>query len=438
MSLRIVDKFWASDVGRQRQNNEDNYFARPPLFAVADGMGGAQAGEVASAETVNIFKQGMPDLPPAEALVEIIQKANKRVFDMSRESTERQGMGCTCTSAYLDGDDLVVAHVGDSRAYLFRDGDLIRLTRDHSLVGDLVALGKITEEEAEHHPQRSVITRALGPEATVQVDVEVYPARAGDLYLLCSDGLTSMVSEEKLRPLLEDFDSLDQLGRRLIKAANDAGGRDNITVILFSLGEQSAVAAAGGDAEADTQVEGETGEYATFAGDAVGQPRQGVSRPTTAQVADAVRVADAQEEEYRRSGTVALQAIPKPQPETREDRELPQTGPPPIRKRKRRLPVGWIVGVLIALGMIVLGGWVATRAVYFIGTADDERTVAVFRGLPYELPFGVDLYSTEYTSGATIDQVPERRRGAFLDHKLRSLNDAKDLVLRLERGEISQ
>jgi protein phosphatase len=420
MSLRIVDKFWASDVGRQRSNNEDNYFARPPLFAVSDGMGGAQAGEVASAETVKRFKEGMPDAPPAEALAQIIQEANRRIFDMARESTERQGMGCTVTAAYLDEEDLVTAHVGDSRAYLYRDGDLIRLTRDHSLVGDLVALGKITEQEAEHHPQRSVITRALGPEASVQVDVEIYPARPGDLYLLCSDGLTSMISEEKLKPLLDRDGSLDQLGRGLIDAANEAGGRDNITVILFRLGDgREPVQLRSAD-----ESEGATGEYDTFAGEAAGSTDTGG------------------EAEDRRDGTVAVQAVPpadKPLPQTRPDSDPGRpTGPPPIKRRKRRRRIGVLVGVLIAAGIIVLGGWAATRAVYFIGTGDDGRTVAVFRGLPYELPLGIDLYSTEYTSGATIDEVPERRRGAFLDHKLRSLNDAKDLVLRLERGEISQ
>jgi protein phosphatase len=434
--LRIAEQWAASDVGRQRSNNEDNYYSRPPLFAVSDGMGGAQAGEVASAQTVATFKEGMPDAPPAEALVQIIQEANRRIFEMSRESTERAGMGCTCTAAFLDGDDLVVAHVGDSRAYMLRDGDLIRLTRDHSLVGDLVALGKITEEEAEHHPQRSVITRALGPEATVQVDVEAYPVRPGDVFLLCSDGLTSMVSEAKIRPLLEDGSSLDQAGRSLIDAANAAGGRDNITVILFR------VDAADGARPDDDSEEGVTGEYATFTGPAP-EPRQGIARPTSAQVAEAVREADSRERDHPRDGTVALSAITpaKAEPQTRHD-DPPPTGPPPMRpvsrRRRRRRAIGIAVAVLAVIGIIALGGWMATRAVYFIGTAGDQRTIAVFRGLPYELPLGIEMYSTEYTSGATIDEVPANRRDAFLDHKLRSLNDAKDLVTRLERGEINQ
>ena len=129
----------------------------------------------------------------------------------------------------------MIAHVGDSRAYLFRDGDLIRLTRDHSLVEELVARGKLTEEQAEAHPQRSVITRALGPEPNVEVDLEAFPARDGDVFLLCSDGLTTMVPEPQLKPILERGGPLEPIGRELIAAANEAGGRDNITVILFRL-----------------------------------------------------------------------------------------------------------------------------------------------------------------------------------------------------------
>jgi serine/threonine protein phosphatase PrpC len=435
--LKIAEQWWASDVGRQRSNNEDNYFARAPLFAVSDGMGGAQAGEVASAETVKTFKEGMPDAPPGEALVEIIQTANRRIHHMSRESTERQGMGCTVTAAYVDDDDIVIAHVGDSRAYLFRDGDLIRLTRDHSLVGDLVALGKITEEEAEHHPQRSVITRALGPEADVQVDLEVYPGKPGDVYLLCSDGLTSMVSEQGVKQILAEADSLEAAGRALIAAANDAGGRDNITVILFRVGDPGAGAATGaGEPEA-------TGEYDTLV-----DSREGISQPRSAEaprggggLAEAPPATDEEKEpDLPRDESVATSAAAAPEPASGtlpETRPPEKTGPPP-RRRKLRRRIGVLVGVLIAAGLILIGGWVATRAVYFVGTGEDGRTLAVFRGLPYELPLGIDLYSTEYRSGVTIDQVPERRRAAFLDHKLRSLNDAKDLVVRLERGEISQ
>src|SRR4051794_41147103 len=235
--LRIAEHWYASDLGRQRQGNEDNYFVRAPLFVVADGMGGAQAGEVASEIAVRSFDDELPNGSLPEALVSVIEAANKRIHDKARADESLHGMGTTTTAAYVDDDEVIIAHVGDSRAYLMRDGELVRLTKDHSLVGELVARGKLTEEQAEQHPQRSVITRALGPEASVQVDIDIFPAKAGDLFLLCSDGLTAMVHEPKLRPMFDEADSLEALGKRLIDAANAAGGRDNITVILFRLEE---------------------------------------------------------------------------------------------------------------------------------------------------------------------------------------------------------
>ena len=200
--LRIAEHWDDSDLGLQRQGNEDNYFVRAPLFVVADGMGGAQAGEVASEMAVESFDDGLPDgiagrRPRAHHRGG--QPAHPRAL-AHRE--QRAGMGTTVTAAYVGEDSVTIAHVGDSRCYLVRDGELRRLTHDHSLVGELVGRGKLTEEQAESHPQRSVITRALGPEPSVQVDVEEFAARAGDLFLVCSDGLTSMVREPKLKPLL--------------------------------------------------------------------------------------------------------------------------------------------------------------------------------------------------------------------------------------------
>ena len=155
--LRVAEEFHKSDTGRQRRGNEDSLYARAPLFAVADGMGGAQAGEVASEMAVESFDAGIGDGTPAEGLVRIIQEANRRIHDRSRSDEQAAGMGTTCTAAYVGDSEVTVAHVGDSRAYLWRNGELTRLTRDHSLVGELVARGKLTEEQAEAHPQRSVI-----------------------------------------------------------------------------------------------------------------------------------------------------------------------------------------------------------------------------------------------------------------------------------------
>jgi protein phosphatase len=408
-------------------------------------MGGAQAGEVASEMAVESFEGGLPDGSPAETLAEVIRSANRRIHERSRTDEQAAGMGTTCTAAYVGESEVTIAHVGDSRAYLWRDGELIRLTRDHSLVGELVARGKLTEEQAESHPQRSVITRALGPEAEVEVDVETYGARGGDIYLLCSDGLTSMIHEVGLKPILQDMDGLEQTGRDLIGAANAAGGRDNITVVLFRLED----VAAAGEAEAEP---GETGEFDTFSGEAVTEPRQGVTRRNApvshtrhrdeldaADVAHAVRAADEQEAAYRASGTVALSAV-KPRAEPIE--EAPRRAAPvgeeerPRRKRRRRIPSGVLV-IVVLIGMIAGGFWLATRAVYFVGI-DQARgnTVAIYRGLPIELPLGIDLYSRYAGSGVALETIPAARRPTFTDHKLRSRDDAENLVIELEKGQI--
>jgi serine/threonine protein phosphatase PrpC len=458
--LRISEQFHASDLGRQRQGNEDNYFVRAPLFVVADGMGGAQAGEVASEIAVDSFDGGLGNGSPAEGLVRVIQEANRRIHDRSRSDEQAAGMGTTCTAAYVGEEDVTIAHVGDSRAYLWRDGELTRLTRDHSLVGELVARGKLTEEQAESHPQRSVITRALGPEADVVVDVETFAARNGDVYLLCSDGLTSMIHEPGVRPVLERMTDLDHAGRELIAAANEAGGRDNITVILFRLeevdgagGGSHAAAATAAGASGDGE---KTGEYDTFEGEAV--PSSGTSRPyahtrvrdeesmRTDEVAHAVRAADEQEAEYRASGTVALSAI---EPRARaEPVEAPQrtvtppggASPPgeaPERKRRRRRVPGGLVVAVVLLAMVLGGFWLATQAVYFVGTdADRGNTVTIYRGLPVDLPLGLKLYSRYQGSGVTLQSVPASRRKTFTDHKLRSKDDAENLVIQLERGQI--
>src|SRR3954462_1015679 len=377
--LRIAEQWYGSDLGLQRQGNEDNYFVRAPLFVVADGMGGAQSGEVASEMAVEAFGAGIPDgNSPAEGLVRIIETANQRIHERSRTEQQRAGMGTTVTAAYVGERAVTVAHVGDSRCYLVRDGELTRLTEDHSLVGELVRRGKLTEQQAESHPQRSVITRALGPEPSVQVDVEEYEARGGDLFLVCSDGLTSMVHEEGLRPLLDSSDqrSLDELGPGLIAAANKAGGRDNITVILFRLEEVGALGGGAPAAENGAELDQATHEYATFSGDAAPEPRQGVTRPEGS-------ATDAQEAESRASGTVMLEAVRAKQPIEEGQPHAPPSESPPAKRRRRRLVtpgralfLGAVVGVLVAF-------WLATREVYFVGV-DSTRgnEVTGYRGLP--------------------------------------------------------
>src|SRR5829696_8292291 len=240
--LTVVEEAHQTDTGRQRHANEDSYFARAPLFAVADGMGGAQAGEVASRIAAGAFERGrLRDDAPAEGQLEqIAQRANREIHKLAQEDSSRAGMGTTLTAALLRGDEVSLSHVGDSRAYVLRDGQLKRLTKDPSLVEELRRQGRLTEEQAEEHPQRSIITRALGPEPEVNVDTMTFQAKAGDVFLLSSDGLTTMVSDEQIAAILAEAKSLRSAVSRLIDAANHGGGRDNITAVAFRVADVEA------------------------------------------------------------------------------------------------------------------------------------------------------------------------------------------------------
>ena len=235
--MRVGEHIGLSHRGRRRRHNEDAYVVQPPLFAVADGMGGAKAGEVASALAADAVQESGNDGESGEARVAaLIEEANRRVFRRATEDREASGMGTTMTVALVEADEVAIGHVGDSRAYLIRDGRLEQLTDDHSLVAELVRSGKLTPEEAETHPQRSVITRALGTEADVDVDTFSVQSAPGDLFLLCSDGLTSMVDDETILDAVErNRADLEEAAKALIKAANRGGGEDNITVVFFEV-----------------------------------------------------------------------------------------------------------------------------------------------------------------------------------------------------------
>jgi serine/threonine protein phosphatase PrpC len=226
-----------SHPGRRRRLNEDSYVLEPPLFAVADGIGGAKAGEVASGLAADAVQESFGDGATGEARVAaLIEEANRRVFRRASEDREASGMGTTMTVALVEDERVAIGHVGDSRAYLYRDGRLEQLTDDHSLVAELVRSGKLTPEEAEAHPQRSVITRALGTDSEVDVDTFAVPAKPGDLFLLCSDGLTAMVDDDTIVEAIEQHRSnLAEAAKALVNAANRGGGEDNITVVFFEL-----------------------------------------------------------------------------------------------------------------------------------------------------------------------------------------------------------
>ena len=229
-----------TDTGRRRRRNEDSYVCEPPLFAIADGMGGARAGEVASRLAASVLQEAGGRQLSRDELLELIEEANRRVFARSNEDEETSGMGTTMTVALVAGTSITFGHVGDSRAYRVRGGVIEQLTDDHSLVGELVRSGRLSPEEAELHPQRSVITRALGTEPDVDVDTFAVEAEAGDLYLLCSDGLTDMLSDAEILGVLDGADDVDSVARRLVEAANSHGGEDNITVVVFEIAEADA------------------------------------------------------------------------------------------------------------------------------------------------------------------------------------------------------
>jgi protein phosphatase len=235
--MTIRDTAGATDTGHKRRRNEDAYVLEPPLFAVADGMGGHQAGEVASRLAAAALREDVEPAGGPERVEALIREANRRIWQASTEDVTASGMGTTVTVALVEDDLVTIGHVGDSRAYRIRDRQIEQLTDDHSLAAELERSGKLSAEEARMHPQRSVITRALGTEPDVEIDTFTVEGRPGDLYLLCSDGLSSMVEDAGILAVLESRrGSLDAAARELVRAANRSGGEDNITVVCFELG----------------------------------------------------------------------------------------------------------------------------------------------------------------------------------------------------------
>lgn len=229
-----------TDTGRRRRQNEDAFVCEPPLFAIADGMGGAQAGELASRLAAAAIEEAGAGPGDEEGVAGAVRTANARIFELSLTDPAVAGMGTTATVALVDehAETLTLAHVGDSRAYRLRDGILEQLTTDHSLVAELVRTGRLTEAEAAVHPHRSVITRALGTEADVEVDTRTLELAPGDLVLLCSDGLSAMVPDDAIARLLDESGRDPYVAAdALVRAANAAGGDDNVTVVVFELVE---------------------------------------------------------------------------------------------------------------------------------------------------------------------------------------------------------
>lgn len=234
---RTAASFFGSrtDVGCIRDHNEDSLVVTPPLFAVADGMGGHAAGEVASEIAIQVLTEQAPKHPNAEALGRAIEAANQEVIAAAAQGRGRAGMGTTMTAAMLENERLVIAQVGDSRAYLLHNGKLQQLTRDHSLMADMIEAGQITPEEARSHPNRSIITRALGSNPHMRPDLFELNVHTGDRLLLCSDGLSTMLEDPQIEQVLNRTSDPQRAAAQLVDEAVAAGGYDNVTVIVVDV-----------------------------------------------------------------------------------------------------------------------------------------------------------------------------------------------------------
>jgi serine/threonine protein phosphatase PrpC len=365
-----------TDTGRRRRHNEDAYVCEPPLFAVADGMGGAQAGELASSLAAEALRDDTSERAGGEQRVdELIQAANRRVYERQSEDAAASGMGTTMTVALVEDGRVAIGHVGDSRAYLIRDRQLEQLTEDHSLVAELVRSGKLSPEEAEGHPQRSVITRALGTDPDVDVDTFSVETKPGDLFLLCSDGLTAMVDDETiLDEVGRHRDDLRAAAKALVRAANKSGGDDNITVVFFEIV---------GDEEAEKTV----------------------TLPPV--------------EDDEQATLDELDRVPVIAP---EDGRRP-AAPPRRRRRGRVLAAIVFLLVIGAAGVVLWGLWRS----HFVGVEADGH-VAVYQGVPWNVVGDVHLYRAVYVSPLLAAQLSESERRKLFDHSLRSEDSARSEV----------
>jgi protein phosphatase len=357
----------ATDIGQVREGNEDSYLIVAPLYAVADGMGGHRGGEVASSLALETVQQLFER--QEGSLADQVSGANRAVYDRSQSDRSVSGMGTTLTAALIDGNKVHLVHVGDSRAYLVRDGALTQLTEDHTLVHRMVLEGEITPEEAETHPHRSILTRALGVDENVQVDEGDVQVESGDRLLLCTDGLTGMVPEGEIQEILRDAADPQEAVDRLVKVANRAGGIDNITAVVLDFGE--------------AEETGATKASAIPHQPTVEQPVPKVAPPERSDI------------------TIVGAPIPEPPPEDSASRSgprstttssLPAVRPAPTTPRSHRARrVGIWAGVTISVLVLgVVGVRLFLDTQWYVGVSNGR--VAIFRGIPAEVA-GFDLHS---------------------------------------------
>ena len=408
MALHL-DAFGATHAGKIRKNNEDSLLVGEgrdhSLFAVADGIGGFEAGEVASSIAVDVLK----DLAPSDSLEEAIGKANRRILESARSDEKLSGMGTTVVAARFRGacgsssDEPLaeVSHVGDSRAYLLRGGEMKPVTEDHSLVAELVRNGDLTRAEASEHPQRNLITRALGAEEEVAVDTAVLPVEVGDRLLLCSDGLSDMVPEAKIGEILSSANDPEWGARALVSAALDGGGADNITVVVIDVREE---------------------------------PAEEPPAPTRNDT-----------QELRAAPLVEDNAVPMPETRGRAPARDGATGhglrgKKRGRARKRRSGaaralaalVRW-TAALVVLAALATPFYLWANSQYYLGF--DGGVVVIYRGLPPEYTLGFPLYEEHQRTDLRESQVDELYRGQIVEHELKSLEEAERVVRDLRAEE---
>jgi PPM family protein phosphatase len=369
-----------TDVGRVREGNEDSFMVREPFFAVADGMGGHQGGEVASnlalASMESIAQEPPPDGDSAPRLAEVVREANRVVLQRANSDPSLSGMGTTLTAVLAgSGGRIHLAHVGDSRAYLLRDGEMSQLTRDQTVVQRLVDEGRISPEEAEIHPQRSILTNALGVDRDIEVDEASYELGLGDRLLLCSDGLSGMVSEADIKRILVENEDPQAACDALVEAANQAGGQDNITALIL-------------DAVEDGQVPAEPAVVAPAAPPGEAPAATAETQPTRQPAPPA-----------------AEPTVPEPAQEAGPyEFEAGRTG---RGGRAGRL----LLWILIPL-LLIAGGLFAVKRLFidnqwFVGVSD-AGNVALFRGVPAE-PLGFELFTLESETDLQASQVSQLR-----------------------------
>ena len=393
--MLFLEPFGATDAGKVRQNNEDALLVGEgkdeTLFAVADGIGGFEAGEVASSIAVDVLK----DVEPSGSLEGAIKEANRRILAAARGDEKFQGMGTTVVAMRFGGTEeepvSQISHVGDSRAYLLRDGELRPVTEDHSLVAELVRSGDLTRAQASDHPQKNLITRALGAEEEVDVDTTVLPVEPGDRLLLCSDGLSDMVPEPGMLEILTSHsEDPEGAARALVAAALAAGGADNVTVVVVDVREE--------DPPTERAHRGDTQELRAIL------PR----------------------------------AAPRPG-SPRDDSPRRKKRPAPPSKGKGLGQLGHTIVTLIRVvaAILVLAAlltpfylWGSSR--HFLGF--DRGEVVVYRGLPYA-PLGLKLNEEVRRTGLEESDVEERFRDDVENHKLYSSEEQAEAVVRdLEAG----